>query len=112
MFPSELDDITTHSNEFEKPLEGNELSLSFTWTSPRSLLEKPLTLGASPNMGNNYSLKSIPSVGSGLAELSAVIIPGDSKLPCFKMYEELETLKGFAAGLYGQGIFLLVISYS
>ena len=105
---SELDDITTQSSEFEKPLEGNDLSLSFTWSSPRSLLEKPLTLGSSPNMGNNYSLKSIPSVGSGLAELSAVITPGDSKLPCFKMYEELETLKGFAAGLYGQGTSLQV----
>ena len=86
------------------------MSLSFAWTAPKSLLEKPLTLDSSPSMVNNNSLKSMPSSRKGLAELNAVIVPGDSKLPCFKLYDELETLKGFTAGLYGKGIDLLIIS--
>ena len=95
---------TTPSNDTEDCLNGNDLSLTLRWASPRSLLEKPpLTAGSSPRMERNYGLNSITSVGDGRAELNAVISPGDSKLPCFKMYEELETLKGFAAGLHGQG---------
>ena len=85
--------------------EGNDLSLSFSWSTPRTLLEKPpLTAGPSTRTERNSNLSSFPSVGNGNAELNAIIIPGDSKLPCYQMYEELETLKGFAAGLNGQGI--------
>ena len=42
-------------------------------------------------------------IGSGVAELNAVVVPGDSKLACYKMYAELEALKGLAGGLDGKG---------
>ena len=42
-------------------------------------------------------------IGSGVAELNAIVIPGDSKLSCYRMYEELEILKGLAGGLDGKG---------
>ena len=89
-------------------MEGNDLRLSFSWTAPRSLLEKPpMTAAPSNRIERNNDLGSLPYVGNGNAELNAVITPGDSKLPCYQMYEELETLKGFAAGLNGQGILLM-----
>ena len=42
-------------------------------------------------------------MSSGTAELNAVIVPGDSKLPCYQMYEELQTIKELEAGLTGHG---------
>ena len=105
---SEFNDIAAQSVDIGKNIDGSDLSLSFTWPSPRSLLEKPpLSAGSSSIIQKNHSLSTVSSIGSGIAQLNAIIVPGDSKLPCFQMYEELETLKGFASGLYGQGIYML-----
>lgn len=100
----ELDESSEISSEFDKKAEGNGLSLCLTWSSPRSLLEKPpLTAGSSIQASKEFSFSKINQIGSGVAELNAVVVPGDSKLTCFKMYEELEILKDLAAGLDGKG---------
>ena len=100
---SELGDLTAPSGaDTDGVFEGNDLSIRFSWSRPRSLLEKPpLTAGGvSPTIASN----SMPTImSSGTSELNAVIVPGDSKLPCYPMYEELETIKGFVSGLDGQG---------
>ena len=90
--------------EFEKKFEVNGLSLSLQWSSPRSLLEKPpLTAGSSIRADKDFNFSKIHEIGSGVAELNAMVVPGDSKLSSYKMYEELEALKGLAGGLDGKG---------
>ena len=82
----------------------NGLSLSLQWSSPRSLLEKPpLTAGSSIRTDKDFNYSKIHQIGSGVAELNAIVIPGDTKLSCYRMYEELEILKGLAGGLDGKG---------
>ena len=101
--------MMTTDNDAEGIEDGNDVRLTFRWDSPQSLLEKPpLTAGSVNKLKGQDSLRSLVSVGSGMAELNAVIIPGDRKLPCFKMYDELETLKGFATGLCGKGIYIII----
>ena len=105
----DYEETMTTDNDAERIEDGNDVRLTFRWDSPQSLLEKPpLTAGSVKKLKGQDSLRSLVSVGSGMAELNAVIIPGDRKLPCFKMYDELETLKGFATGLCGKGIYIIV----
>ena len=99
----ELGDLPTPASvEPDGVFDGNDLSLCFSWPRPRSLLEKPpLTAGGvSPAI---ISASMPTETSNGAAELNAVIVPGDSKLPCYQMYEELQTIKGLEAGLTGQG---------
>ena len=62
-----------------------------------------MTAGSSTKVNKDYDFSAIHQIGSGVAELNAVVVPGDSKLACYKMYAELEALKGLAGGLDGKG---------
>ena len=99
-----MEETSEHEEDLERKFEVNGLSLSLEWSSPRSLLEKPpLTAGSSIRTDKDFNYSKIHQIGSGVAELNAIVIPGDSKLSCYRMYEELEILKGLAGGLYGKG---------
>ena len=80
----ESEDTPEHEEDLEKKFEVNGLSLSLQWSSPRSLLEKPpLTAGTSIRTEKDFNYSKIHQIGSGVAELNAMVIPGDSKLSCY-----------------------------
>lgn len=73
----------------------NEITASFCWHNPKRLLETPprITLGITNDGSKEYAI------------LNSKIFSCDESTASYVMFMELNTLKGFASGLYGKEIY-------